>query len=561
MILSRFFITVIVVVVALVGCNSSDRTLYVGGAILTMNASNAVVEALAVEDGRIVAAGNEADLRKWADASARVVDLRGKALLPGFIDAHSHFPGVGITAVYADLNSPPVGPVTTINDVVDQLASKAEETKAGHWVIGFGYDDTLIAEHRHPTRADLDRVSTDHPVAAMHVSGHLAAVNSRGLSELGIDSDTPNPVGGVIVRDPISAEPNGVLEEIAADGIKKILFSPGIVDSIRILRAGAKAYIGAGVTTAQNGLATKRQIKSLALASRLGLLPLRLVLWPDEQTAGEMLDGRFEFSSYDPEWLRIGAVKLVDDGSIQAYTGYLGQPYYRVPGDDPYYRGYPLMSAEELAERVARYQGAGLQVAVHGNGDAAIDDILDAFEYARAKFPRDDLRSVIIHAQMAREDQLERMARLHVIPSFFVLHTFYWGDRHVGIFMGPERAARMSPLRSAAEHGVRYTLHCDSPVVPMEPLRLVWSAVNRRSRSGSVIGESERVSVMQALRAVTIDAAYQHFEEDLKGSLEAGKLADLVILSASPLRDPEHIDEIRVLETIIGGDTVFRADD
>jgi hypothetical protein len=228
------------------------------------------------------------------------------------------------------------------------------------------------------------------------------------------------------------------------------------------------------------------------------------------------------------------------------------------PGDDPAYRGYPRISREELIEKVVRRHAAGWQVAVHGNGDAAIDDILDAFEHAQRQHPRADARHVVIHAQMAREDQLDRMKALGVIPSFFSLHTYYWGDRHREVFMGPERAARMSPARSALDRGLRFTLHCDSPVVPMEPLRLVWAAVNRRSTSGASIGDAQRIPPLAALRAVTIDAAWQHFEEHEKGSLEPGKLADLVILSESPLEHPDRIDRIRVLETILGGRVVYR---
>ncbi|MBW2416823.1 MAG: amidohydrolase family protein, partial [Deltaproteobacteria bacterium] len=227
--------------------------------------------------------------------------------------------------------------------------------------------------------------------------------------------------------------------------------------------------------------------------------------------------------------------------------------------DDPGYRGYPRIPRDELIETVERFHGAGLQVAVHGNGDAAIDDILDAFESAQRKHPREDARHVVIHAQMARDDQLDRMRSLGLIPSFFSLHTFYWGDRHRTIFMGPERAARMSPAGGAVERQLRFTLHADSPVVPMEPLRLVWAAVNRRTRSGFELGPEQRISPMQALRAVTIDAAWQHFEENVKGSLEPGKWADLVILSGSPLDDPERIDDLKVIETIVGGRSVYRA--
>jgi predicted amidohydrolase YtcJ len=273
-----------------------------------------------------------------------------------------------------------------------------------------------------------------------------------------------------------------------------------------------------------------------------------------------MLAGRASFDSYDPERVRLGAVKLVADGSIQGYTAYLSEPYHVPPGDEAGYRGYPRISREALIESVARYHRAGMQVAVHGNGDASIDDILDAIEEARRRHPREHARPVLVHAQMARPDQLDRMAALDVIPSFFSLHTYYWGERHQRIFMGPERAARMSPAASARARGIRFTIHCDAPVVPIEPLRLVWAAVNRRTYGGAQVGEAERIPVIAALRAVTIDAAWQHFEEESKGSLEPGKLADLVVLSESPLAVPaERIDELAVLETIVGGRTEWRA--
>ena len=299
----------------------------------------------------------------------------------------------------------------------------------------------------------------------------------------------------------------------------------------------------------------------LSWLARLGLIPLRVVLWPGHEVAMASLEGETVFESPDPERARIGAVKIVADGSIQGYTGYLSEPYHVPPGDDPSYRGYPRVPREQLVADVERLHAAGWQIAIHGNGDASIDDILAAFEAAQRKHPREDTRHVVIHAQMAREDQLDRMKALGVIPSFFALHVYYWGDRHRDIFMGPTRAARMSPSRSAVDRGMHFTIHCDSPVVPMEPLRLVWAAVNRRSASGAAIGPDQRITPMQALRAVTIEAAYQHFEDDVKGSLEPGKLADLVILSRSPLEDPERIDTIRVLETVVGGETVWRADD
>jgi predicted amidohydrolase YtcJ len=536
------------------------RTLYLGGPILTMDAENSVAEALAVVGDRIAAVGTREELRGWAEGRTRIVDLEGRALLPGLIDGHSHFPGVGIFALHLDLNSPPIGTVEQIADIVVRLQRKASSTKRGEWVVGMGYDDTLLEERRHPTRADLDQASTHHPVAVIHISGHLAAVNSIALEKLGLRADTPDPQGGRIRRDPRTGEPDGVLEEVAMEAVTSQVLRPSLLDGIRIIREATRCYTRVGVTTAQNGFAPRRQIRALTWLSRLGIIPIRLVLWPTQEVLDQLLEGTFSFSSYSPEWVRLGAAKLIADGSIQGYTGYLSRPYHVPPADDPDYRGYPRMSREELLERVTRYHANGMQIAVHGNGDAAIDDILDAFEQAQEAHPRDDARPVIVHAQMSREDQLDRMKALGVIPSFFTLHTYYWGDRHRDLFMGPERAARMSPARSAIEHGLRFTIHCDTPVVPMEPLRLVWAAVNRRSASGASIGPEERITPTEALRAVTIEAAFQHFEEHLKGSLEPGKLADLVVLSRSPLDDPERIDTIEVLETIVGGRTVYRAD-
>jgi predicted amidohydrolase YtcJ len=531
-------------------------TAYLGGPVFTMDAESRVVEGLGVEDGRIAVAGSEAAVRAWAGKrGARIVDLQGRALLPGFIDAHGHFPGAGIYAVHVDLNSPPIGTVEDLGDLISRLTERAAQTPSGEWIVGWGYDDTLLAEQRHPTRHDLDRASTEHPIALLHVSGHLGVANGAGLEVLGIDAETPDPEGGRIRREADSRRPDGVLEENAAHLLTPLL-APGPLDSLRMVRHAVDLYLRAGVTSAQSGGADARLMRGLYWLSRLGVIPLRLMLWPLDDTADALLDGSFEFPA-EGEWVRRGAVKLIADGSIQGYTGYLTEPYHVPPGDDPGYRGYPRIPREALLERVVAFHRAGYQVAVHGNGDASIDDILDAFEAAQRAVPREDARPIVIHAQMSREDQLDRMQALGVVPSFFSLHTYYWGDRHRDRFMGPERAARMSPAASALRRGLHFTIHCDAPVVPMEPLRLVWAAVNRRSTSGASIGADQRIGAMEALRAVTIDAAYQHFEEDVKGSLEPGKLADLVILSASPLEDPARIDEIRVLETVIGGRSVY----
>jgi predicted amidohydrolase YtcJ len=536
------------------------RVAYVGGPILTMDAGDRVVGGLAVEGDRIAAVGEEAAIRAWAGSrGARVVELGGRALLPGFVDAHGHFPGAGLSAIAADLNAPPIGTTRTMEELVAALERQAERRGADDWVFGIGYDDTLLAEGRHPTRADLDRVSATQPVVALHVSGHLVAVNSAALARLGIGPETPDPEGGRIRRDP-SGAPDGVLEESAAEAATHALASPELLDGVRTIRRAAEIYLAAGVTTAQNGFATPEQLRALTWAARLRLLPLRLVLWPGEDAGDALLDGSLAAPRDDP-WVAVGAVKLVADGSLQGYTGFLTQPYFVPPGDDPGFRGYPRIPREKLLAWVERLHRGGLQVAIHGNGDASIDDILDALEHAQAAAPRADARPVVVHAQTAREDQLDRMAALGAIPSFFVLHTWYWGDRHRERFLGPARAARISPAASAARRGIPFTLHADTPVVPMEPLRIVWSAVNRVTTSGATLGAEQRIDPLRALRAITIDAARQHFQEHDRGSLEPGKLADLVLLDRSPLDDPATIDRIRVLETIVGGRSAWRAPD
>ena len=250
----------------------------------------------------------------------------------------------------------------------------------------------------------------------------------------------------------------------------------------------------------------------------------------------------------------MGATKLSADGSIQAYTGFLSQPYYKTPEGKPGYVGYPSNNLKWLRQRIIDLHGNGRQIAVHCNGDAAIDAALDAYEEAQRQFPRDDARFIVIHSQMARPDQIERMSRLGAIPSFFITHTYFWGDRHYAIFMGPERAVRMSPAGDALRCGLPFTLHNDTFVTPIDPLLLVWSAVNRLSYGGRDLGKAEQgVPVLEALKGITINAARQGFEEGVKGSIEPGKFADFVVLDENPLAvDPMHLKDIEIAATIVG---------
>ena len=525
-------------------------TLYTGGPIHTVDASDRVVEAMLIEDERVVAVGTEEALRQQAP-DARIVDLAGQAIVPGFIDAHGHFPGEGAGVVFADLSSPPIGEIRTMAALQDRLREEAAQRRRGRWVVGYGYDDTLLPEGRHPTRHDLDQVSDRHPVAAIHISGHVTAINTAGLAALGITADTPDPDGGHILREADGRTPSGVLEELASEHAQRALL-PGSWAGLRILREAERRYLAAGVTTAQSGLTPSSLVRSLAWLGRLRGLTLRLVIWPDEHTADALLAETLRLPRLDPDRVSLGAVKLLADGSIQSHTAHLREPYHdREDG----HRGQPRGAPAVLAEKAARYHAAGLQLAIHGNGDAAIDTILDAIAAAQHAHPRDDARHIIIHAQLADAGQLDRMQELAVTPSFFVQHIRYWGDRHRTIFLGEERAARLDPIQSAWQRELRPTLHADSPVVPIRPLEMIEVAVSRTTRTGVVLGADERLSPAQALRSLTIEAAWQQHLDTHRGSLEPGKLADFVVLSASPLQPGTTVQQ-----TIIGGRVVYRAE-
>lgn len=530
--------------------------LFINGTVLTMDAEHRIVEAIALEGKRIAALGSSREILTLKRESSIVHDLKGATLLPGFIDAHGHFPGWGGDGLVVDLNSPPIGKISNMEQLLTKLKRVSKTKPAGEWLVGVGYDDSLLAEKRHPNRWDLDKVSDEHPIYLLHISGHIGAANSAALKLAGISENSEAPSGGVIQRSE-DGQINGVLEETARLGITELALDFSVFDFFNMAKAASKDYARVGVTTAQSGLVPEKFIQGLSLVSKLGMVSQRLELWPDQETGLHWLDKTFDPEEYETDKLNIGAIKLVSDGSIQGFTGYLLQPYHTPYKGDPDYRGYPTIDQPKLNNIVSKIHQAGMQLAIHANGDAAIQSVIDAVAQAQKQYPREDTRHIVIHAQMATDEQLAQMKQLGLTPSFFSAHTYYWGDRHHDIFMGPERAARMSPARSALDIELPFTVHLDSPVVPMDPLLLVWSTVNRQSSSGKIIGEQQRISAEQALRAITIDAAWQIFQEDSRGSLEEGKYADLVVLDGNPLENPQEIRNLQVLKTVVGGITIY----
>jgi predicted amidohydrolase YtcJ len=558
--------------VSIVGCTQDSNlppeepanVVFLGDHILTVDSDTEGATGVAIRGESIVAIGSKNEIEGLIGESTRVVELGDRALLPGFIDAHGHLSMVMQFLDFVNASSPPVGSMQKIDDIVEALRDRIAEREipAGELVMGYGYDDSLLKEGRPPNRDDLDRASPDHPIALLHVSGHLVTANSAALALFGFDAQTPNPPGGVIRRRPGTQEPNGVLEETAAMGpLTKLVAGSVSPEKFAgdVFRAIAQ-HARYGITTIQDGASSPEMVGGLRAVAAERPLPIDVAAYI---VGNQMEDGAsLDEIGYSRDYLngvRVAGVKFVLDGSPQGRTAWLTRPYDEgPPGADPDYVAYAIVDPNLYKTQAGRLVRAGIPFLAHANGDAAIDLMIEGVDLAVGE-EEIDHRSVAIHAQLAREDQLDEMKRLGIVPSFFAAHPYFWGDWHRKSF-GDDRALRISPLRSAIDRELAFTIHNDAPIVPPDIMRLLEIAVERRTRSGFVLGEEQRISVEDALHAVTLGAAYGYFEEDRKGSISVGKQADLVVLAADPRVVPSaDIGEIAVLETFARGRTVYRA--
>lgn len=582
--LKRFtIVSLLVLLLILAGVRTEPSLAFINGQIITMDANNRVVQAMLVEGGRISELGTTSAIGDKITSSTRVTNLHGRTVVPGFIDAHSHFPASGIRAVSVDLSPPPTGTTDSLENLLDQLSQATKHSSRQDWLLGFNYDNTVLTNGEHPTRNQLDRVAPDHPVYLWHNSGHMGVANSQALSRLSIDESSIAPAGGVLGRDQQTGLLNGLLQETAAPPLTTIVSKFSFAWQLRVLTSARDDYLAHGVTTIQNGYAGLNMMRVLRFAKKLGLIPQRIIVWPAHAKnnhdrkinrhdfshvgSGTNMESknvhsgnarsnkarsnleRFKLAQFD---YKVGAIKILVDGSPQGMTAYLSEPYFNTTNKPVDYRGFALIDQQVLTEMVSHYHTNGYQLALHGNGDAAIEYIINAVEIAQQRHPRPDARHIMVHAQTIRQDQLARLNALSLSPSFFTSHTFYWGDWHRKMSLGPRRAANISPARWASEIGVRYTLHTDAPVTPMKPMQMLWSATNRQTISGYELGPHQRIDIETALRAITIDAAWQNHVDDSVGSLEVGKLADMVVLSQSPIHAAD-VREIEVLTTYIDG--------
>ncbi len=544
--------------------NSPAEAIYVGGDVVTVDDRRPSVEAVAVTGGRILAVGSRAQIETAHKGTmTKIIDLHGRTLLPAFIDAHSHYIQSLSVAHQVKVYAPPAGPGEDVPSILAAIERFRLEhgVPKGQLIQAYGYDDSVMPGGRLLNRDDLDSAFPDNPVIVGHVSMHGAVLNSAALRMFHVSAGTATPPGGVIVRKPGTDEPWGLIMETAYLPVYLALPRPSTEQEATASRAGQMLYAQAGITLAQEGATRLADLELMQRVSAAGANLIDIVAYPfmtdlDKIIATNPVSG---WGRYDRH-LKIGGVKIVIDGSPQARTAFFTTPYLTGgAGGETNWRGEPTMPQAALNALVKKVYDLNVPLLVHDNGDAAIDSVLQACEFARAGDFRRPWHVTTIHTQFLRKDQILKLVRYRIQPSFYTLHTFYFAAAHKRN-RGDAQAAYISPMRDAIDAGLHPTNHSDFYVAPLDQLFMIWSAVNRVTREGEVLGPGQRVTPLEALKAQTLWAAEQYDEQDRRGSIEPGKLADFVVLDRNPLKvPPMAIKDIKVLETIKEGKTIYKA--
>lgn len=541
--------------------NAADL-IYIGGDIVTIDDNQPSAEALAIKEGKIILVGSKAEAEKIKGEATKVIDLGGKTLMPSFIDAHSHYINSLLVANQAKLYAPPVGPGKDVESIIAELKKFAKERHIakGEEIVGYGYDDTAMPNGRLLNRDDLDAAFPDNPVQVGHVSMHGAVMNSLALKKYGFSAKTKTPLGGVIVRKQGTKEPYGLIMETAYLPVFEKTQPLTPEQEIAATRAGQMLYAQTGITTAHEGATHLPQFNTMRRASEAGANIIDIVAFPFILDVKKVLEvyPREKWLKYENR-LKVGGVKVTIDGSPQGRTAAFTTPYLTGgPGGEKNWRGELTFPDATIEEMVKQVYALDVPLNLHANGDAAID----AFIKTHEAVAQDDLgkeRNVtMIHAQFTRKDQIPKYVEYKIRPSFYTLHTFYFSEAHRKN-RGEAQAMYISPMRDAIDAGLHPSNHTDFVVAPLDQMFMLWSAVNRVSRSGAEIGADQRVTPLEGLKAMTIWPAEQYGEQDTKGTLTPGKLADLVILDHNPLKvEKLAIKDIKVVETIKEGKTIYQ---
>lgn len=563
-------------VLTLAGCGTNTTknnskagaadAIFFGGDILTMIGDSVqYAEALGVKDGKIIFVGNKVDGFKMQGDSTAMIDLQGKTMLPGFIDPHSHFINSLSLSTQVNCSAPPVGPGKSVEAIIAAIKefSTKRNIPKGEVIVAWGYDDTKMPNGRLLNRDDLDEAFPDNPVVMIHTTMHGCVLNSSAMKKYGITNGMKTPEGGIIVRKPGTDEPYGLIMETAYIPVISNMPKPSRQEMVERLKTGQMIYAEEGITTAQEGATHKTDLDILALGAKENKLFIDVISYPFITDARAITEEHpfSTFGSYNNH-LKIGGVKITADGSPQARTAFFSTPYLTGgPSGQKKWIGEPTFSQDSLNAYVKWLYENKIQFICHGNGDSAIGMILKAHEYACKTLsqPLDaDRRTTVIHSQFVRKDQLDKYKTYNIIPSFFTEHSYFFSQEHIKN-RGIKQASFLSPINSAYKLGLQPTNHTDFVVLPLNQMMTVWTAVNRLTPDGKVLGPEERITAYQALKCITINAAHQYSEENSKGTLKSGNIADFVILDKNPVKvDPLVIKDIIVLETIKDGKTIYK---
>jgi predicted amidohydrolase YtcJ len=518
------------------------------GNLITVDEREPRAQAIAIARDRILAVGSNDDVLPLASGTTRKIDLGGETVVPGFVDAHSHPASAGLLhlrQVDCDLRS--------IAAIQSAVRERAEVTEPGDWVLGFKYDDTKTKERRPLTRVDLDAATARHPVLVSHRGGHTAYVNGAALAKAGIDDHTPDPSGGHIDRDE-TGRATGKLEETAVELVSEhARFEPTRADRREGVRIISEMMARSGVTSVHDAYGTTEELRAYQDARDAGELALRVYCLMGYSELDEMLAAGVRTGLGD-DWVRVGPVKLTCDGSISERTARLSEPFVGRPD----YFGIIVMEEEELYAWARKAHEADWQIGIHANGDVAIDMALGIYERLQRDLPRDDPRFRLEHCTVVNDELIRRIAALGAIPTPFSTYVYYHGEKMTNY--GADRLERMFAVRSFLDAGIKVTQTSDYPPGPFEPMMALQSSVTRTDMNGTLWGPTQRVTVEEAIRVGTLHGAYASFEENEKGSLSPGKLADLVVLGQDPTTvDPFALIDVPIRRTMIGGRWVFES--
>ena len=508
-----------------------EKIMFFNGDIITMENNENKIEVVLVENGIITKVGKIEELEK--EENIKKIDLHGKTLIPAFIDAHSHITAYAKTMSYVDLKK-----CRNILDIIKEIKKYKEENKIekGKWIVGVGYDNNFLEEKRHPNNKELDTLGSDNPILITHISGHVGVFNTKGLEKLKIEEEKTKE--GYL-------EENDFIEQTVK--IDKLDEKEEKNNLIKV----QEKYLSYGITTVQDGLTKKDDFECLKKMSEENKLIVDIVSYVDLEENRNIVKENPEYVKKYKNNLKIGGYKIILDGSPQAKTAWMTEPYE----GEKEYRGYPSKKDEKVQEFVKIANDENMQILAHCNGDSAADQFINAIEKEERSIK--NKRPVMIHAQTIRKDQIVKCKELGIIPSFFIAHIYYWGDIHIKNL--GKRAYRISPAKEALDNNIKFTFHQDTPVLEPNMLETIEIAVNRKTKNKITLGEEEKIGVYDALKAITINAAYSYLEENEKGSIKPGKIADFVVLTENPLKvDKEKIKNIKVYSTWKNGKEVYK---